>query len=157
MSKEVVNWGQGDAYNAFLAGKAAMLESGTWQIATLDGQDKDKVTFEYTYVSMPSNGENQATCIGGENFGVCAGSEYVEECVEFLKSIMSAQNNADWYATAAKLPVREDAVSLNELFGQQMQDTKYSMKLWNLQVARGPHEQWPTLSEAFIQRHRQLC
>lgn len=58
MSKEVVNWGQGDAYNAFLAGKAAMLESGTWQIATLDGQDKDKVTFEYAYVPMPANGEN---------------------------------------------------------------------------------------------------
>lgn len=147
MSKEVVNWGQGDAYNAFLAGKAAMLESGTWQIATLDGQDKDKVTFEYTYVSMPSNGENQATCIGGENFGVCAGSEYVEECAEFLKSMMSAENNADWCEIAGKLPVRGDAVGLKDFWTA---DARY--KVFNdsmeFAVARGPHESWPTISEA---------
>ena len=55
MSKEVVNWGQGDAYNAFLAGKAAILESGTWQISTLDGQDKVMLTFEYQYVPMQSS------------------------------------------------------------------------------------------------------
>lgn len=147
MSKEVVNWGQGDAYNAFLAGKAAMLESGTWQIATLDGQDKDKVTFEYAYVPMPANGENQATVIGGENFGVCAGSEHVEECVDFLKSMMSAQNNADWCEIAGKLPVRGDAVELKDFWTA---DERY--KVFNdsmdFAVARGPHESWPTISEA---------
>ncbi len=147
MSKEVVNWGQGDAYNAFLAGKAAMLESGTWQIATLDGQDKDKVTFDYEYVAMPMNGENQATCIGGENFGVCAGSEYVEECADFLMSMMSAQNNADWCEIAGKLPVREDAVELKDFWTA---DARYKVfnDSMNFAVARGPHESWPTISEA---------
>lgn len=147
MSKEVVNWGQGDAYNAFLAGKAAMLESGTWQIATLDGQDKDKVTFEYQYVAMPKNGENQATCIGGENFGVCTGSEYVEECAEFLKSMMSAENNAEWCEIAGKLPVRGDAVELKDFWTA---DERYKVfnDSMNFAVARGPHESWPTISEA---------
>ena len=96
MSKEVVNWGQGDAYNAFLAGKAAMLESGTWQIATLDGQDKDKVTFEYTYVSMPSNGENKQLALVVRTLVYVPEVNIVEECAEFLKSMMSAENNADW-------------------------------------------------------------
>lgn len=147
MSKEVVNWGQGDAYNAFLAGKAAMLESGTWQIATLDGQDKDKVNFEYQYVEMPKNGENQATCIGGENFGVCTGSEYVEECAEFLKSMMSAENNAEWCEIAGKLPVRGDAVELKDFWTA---DERYKVfnDSMNFAVARGPHESWPTISEA---------
>ena len=147
MSKEVVNWGQGDAYNAFLAGKAAMLESGTWQIATLDGQDADKVTFDYQYVAMPMNGENQATCIGGENFGVCAGSEYVEECADFLMSMMSAQNNADWCEIAGKLPVRGDAVELKDFWTA---DARYKVfnDSMNFAVARGPHESWPTISEA---------
>ena len=147
MSKEVVNWGQGDAYNAFLAGKAAMLESGTWQIATLDGDDKDKVTFDYQYVALPSNGENQATVIGGENFGVCTGSEHVEECVDFLKARMTAENNADWCEIAGKLPVREDAVDLKDFWTA---DERY--KVFNdsmdFAVARGPHESWPTISEA---------
>ena len=147
MSKEVVNWGQGDAYNAFLAGKAAMLESGTWQIATLDGDDKDKVTFDYQYVAMPSNGENQATVIGGENFGVCTGSEHVEECVDFLKSMMSAENNADWCEIAGKLPVREDAVDLKDFWTA---DERYKVfhDSMDFAVARGPHESWPTISEA---------
>lgn len=147
MSKEVVNWGQGDAYNAFLAGKAAILESGTWQIATLDGQDADKVTFNYKYVPMPAKDGKQATVIGGENFGVCAGSEHVAECAEFLKSMMSAQNNADWCEIAGKLPIRGDAVNLKDFWTA---DERY--KVFNdsmdFAVARGPHESWPTISEA---------
>ncbi len=147
MSKEVVNWGQGDAYNAWIAGKAAMLESGTWQIASLDGDDADTVTFEYVYVAMPSNGDNQASVIGGENFGVCAGSEYVEECVEFLKSMMTAENNAAWCEIAGKIPVRDDAAEYAEFLTT---DERY--KVFNdsmdFAVARGPHESWPTISEA---------
>lgn len=147
MSKEVVNWGQGDAYNAFLAGKAAMLESGTWQISTLDGEDKDQVTFDYQYVAMPANGDNQATVIGGENFGVCAGSEHVEECVEFLKTMMSAENNASWCEIAGKIAVRDDASNYTDFWTT---DERY--KVFNdsmdFAVARGPHESWPTISEA---------
>ena len=148
MSKEAVNWGQGDALNAWLAGKAAMLESGTWQIAQLDGDYKDTVTWEYAYAPMPqSDNGAQATVIGGENFGVCAGSESVDECVEFLKYMMTAQNNADWCEIAGKLPVRGDAVELKDFWTE---DARY--KVFNdsmdFAVARGPHESWPTISEA---------
>lgn len=147
MSKEVVNWGQGDAYKAFIAGKAAMLESGTWQIATLDGQDKDKINFEYMYVPMPKRGESQATCIGGENFGICTGSKKVDACVDFLKYLMSAQSNADWCEVAGKLPIRADAVPLKDFWTA---DARY--KVFNdsmaFAVPRGPHESWPVISEA---------
>lgn len=61
---------------------------------------------------------------------------------------MNAQNNADFTAAAAKLPVRKDAVSLNELFTT---DERYAVfnEGMNYARARGPHAQWPTLSEAF--------
>lgn len=145
MSKEVVNWQQSEAYNAFCAGKAAMLESGTWQLADID--EKIGGTFEYEYALLPKDKEYAST-IGGENFGVCTGSEYKEECVDFLKYLMNAQNNADFTAAAAKLPVRKDAVSLNELFTT---DERYKVfnEAMNYARARGPHAQWPTLSEAF--------
>ena len=145
MSKEVVNWQQSEAFNAFCAGKAAMVESGTWQLADID--EKIAGTFEYQYALLPKDKEYAST-IGGENFGVCTGSEYREECIEFLKYLMSAQNNADFTAAAAKLPVRKDAVSLNELFTK---DERYKIfnEGMNYARARGPHAQWPTLSEAF--------
>lgn len=148
MSKEVVNWGQGDALNAWAAGKAAMLESGTWQIANLDGDLKDTVTWEYAYTEIPMSANGaQATVIGGENFGVCAGAENVEACVEFLKFMQTAENNAEWCEIAGKLPVRGDAVGLKDFWTA---DERY--KVFNdsmeFAVARGPHESWPTISEA---------
>ncbi|MCI9620404.1 MAG: ABC transporter substrate-binding protein [Dorea sp.] len=145
MSKEVINWQQSEAYNSFCAGKAAMLESGTWQLADID--EKINGTFEYQYALLPKDEEYSST-IGGENFGVCTGTEYRDECVDFLKYLMNAQNNADFTAAAAKLPVRKDAVSLNELFTT---DERYAVfnEGMNYARARGPHAQWPTLSEAF--------
>lgn len=145
MSKEVVNWQQSEAFNAFCAGKAAMVESGTWQLADID--EKIAGTFEYQYALLPKDKEYAST-IGGENFGVCTGSEHREECIEFLKYLMSAQNNADFTAAAAKLPVRKDAVSLNELFTTDERYKTFNEGM-NYARARGPHAQWPTLSEAF--------
>jgi len=74
MSKEVVNWGQGDALNAFAAGKAAMMESGTWHIGQFDMGDVT-LDFNYKYALLPKDKE-YASVIGGENFGVCTGTEY---------------------------------------------------------------------------------
>lgn len=88
MSKEVVNWQQSDAYNAFCAGKAAMFESGTWQLQDID--EKINGTFNYEYALLPMD-QQYASCIGGENFGVCTGTEYKDECVDFLKWFMSAE------------------------------------------------------------------
>lgn len=144
MSKEVINWGQGDAYNAFCAGKAAMLESGTWQVATIDDDIDGK--FKYKYALLPKDKEN-ATVIGGENFGVCVGSEARDACVEFLKYMQSAQNNADWCEIAGKIPVRSDAALLKDFWTE---DERYAVftEAMNYAVARGPHEEWPTISKA---------
>lgn len=144
MSKEVVNWSQADAYNAFCAGKAAMLETGTWQVATIDNDVNGK--FNYKYAPLPKDKEN-ATVIGGENFGVCVGSEARDACVEFLKYMMSAQNNADWCEIAGKIPVRRDAALLKDFWTK---DERYAVftDSMNFAVARGPHEEWPTISKA---------
>ena len=150
MSNEVVNWGQGDALNAWAAGKAAMMECGTWMIAqNLDNENsiKNDVTWEYRLTPMPSENGHQATVIGGENFGVCSSSRNVEACAKFLMTMETAQNNADWCEIAGKLPVRADAVGLKDFWTA---DERY--KVFNdsmkFAVARGPHAQWPTISEA---------
>lgn len=145
MSKEVINWGQDDALNAFIAGKAAMVESGTWQVGQIDSGDIT-LGFNYRYAMLPKN-ETYASVIGGENFGVCTGTESREECIDFLKFIMTAENNADWCEMAGKLPVRSDAMELRDIWTK---DDRYAVfsEAMNYAVARGPHESWPTISEA---------
>ena len=149
MSKEAVNWGQGDALNAWAAEKACMLESGTWQIAlSLDSDLKDTITWEYAYVPMPKSANGaQASVIGGENFGVCTGAADRDACIAFLEYMMTAQNNADWCEMSGKLPVRGDAVPLKDFWTE---DPRYKVfnDSMNFAVPRGPHPQWPTISEA---------
>lgn len=147
MSKEVINWGQGDAYKSFIAGKAAMFESGTWQIATIDEDLAEaEETFNYKYAMLPK-GQTNATVIGGENFGVCTGSEATKECAEFLMFMQSAENNADWCEIAGKLAVRSDAAELKDFWTE---DERYAVfnESMNFAVARGPHAEWPTISKA---------
>ena len=61
--------------------------------------------------------------------------------------MQTAQNNAEWCELAGKLPVRADAVELKDFWTA---DARY--KVFNdsmeFSVARGPHESWPTISEA---------
>lgn len=147
MSKEVINWTQSDSLNAFAAGKAAMLESGTWQIAQFDTGDVN-LDFNYKYALLPK-GEKNASVIGGENFGICAGTEAKQESVDFLKFMMQAQNNADWCEIGGKLPVRSDAMELKDFWTEDERFAVFSETM-NYAVARGPHESWPTISEALF-------
>ena len=80
--------------------------------------------FNYKYALLPKDKE-YASVIGGENFGVCTGTEYKEECVDFLEYMMTAENNADWCEIAGKLPTRSDANELKDFWTEDMQ---YSVK-----------------------------
>ena len=60
---------------------------------------------------------------------------------------MNAENNADFTAAAAKLPVRKDSVPLKDLWTTDERYVVFNNAM-NYARARGPHAQWPTLSEA---------
>lgn len=145
MSREVINWGQGDAYNTFIGGRVAMLESGTWQIATLD-QDLEEGEINYQYTLLPKD-EQYASVIGGENFGITVATSELEACVEFLKFMQSAQNNAEWGVAVGKLPVRSDAAELKDIWTEEPRYSVFSDAM-EYAVARGPHPEWPIISEA---------
>ena len=63
----------------------------------------------------------------------------VAECAEFLKSMMSAENNADWCEIAGKLPVRADAVELKDFWTADARFKVFNDSM-DFAVARGPHE-----------------
>jgi multiple sugar transport system substrate-binding protein len=68
VSASVVGWGQGDALNQFIAGKAAMMENGPWNIPAL----KAVKGLNFGYVPIPGSaaGQKSVAPLGGETFTV---------------------------------------------------------------------------------------
>lgn len=143
MSKECVNWTQADAFNQFAAGKAAMAEVGTWHLAQTETIGD---LFSYDFCLLPTGSEGTSTsAIGGENFGVCTGATDVGACVDFLTWLCSKDKEGEWAVTAGKIPTRSDSVANYDYeqdgFGVFTDEMNYAQ-------ARGPHPEWPTISEA---------
>ena len=143
MSKEAVNWTQADAWYAFCAGKAAMVECGTWHLA-MTGDING--TFNYDFCLLPTGEEGTSTStIGGENFGICTGCKDTEACVEFLEWLCSKEKEAEWAVGAGKIPVRGDSKAE---YTYETKGFDVFVDEMNYAQARGPHAEWPTISEA---------
>lgn len=143
MSKEVINWSNGDVKEAFAAGKVAMMINGTWQVPSLREAD---LGFEWGVSEIPID-KQLATTIGGEDFGICTGTKYKEEAFEFLTYMMSAKNNADFCEAGGKIPVRKDAMELKEVWSKDPIISVFAESL-DYAIARGPHPEWPSISKA---------
>lgn len=143
MSKEVVNWGQTDVYESFLAGNTAMMQNGSWQIETLKA-NAEAAGINWGCAYLPSDKEN-ATVLGGENFGICAGADS-EAAFTFFQYMMGTDGNAQFNLAAGKFPVRSDSMAKNDLWTT---DPFYKVfaESMDFAVARGPHAQWPTISQ----------
>ncbi|SCP98385.1 ABC transporter substrate-binding protein [Anaerobium acetethylicum] len=142
MSKEVINWTQNDAKDNFVAGKCAMMINGPWQVPEVE-----KATFNWGVALLPKDKEF-ASCMGGENFGVCAGTEYKEEAFNFLTYMLSKDVSAEFCKTAGKFPTRGDAMDILETSWAEDSPYRVFAEEMNYTVARGPHAEWPTISEA---------
>ncbi len=143
ISPETINWAQSDVVQSFIAGKTAMVVSGPWNVPTIQGAN---VSFEWGACEIPMD-KQRASVIGGENLGICKGTEHKEEAFEVLSYIMGAQANADYAEAAGRFPVRQDSYSLKSVWTD---DPLYSVfaEIMNYAVARGPHPEWSSLSEA---------
>ena len=142
MSKECVNWTQADAWNEFAAGKAAMVECGTWHLAQTDAI----AGFDYDFCLLPTGDKGTSTStIGGENFGICSGAENLDACVDFLTWLCSKEKEGEWAVTAGKIPTRGDSVAN---YDYEQDGFAVFVDEMNYAQARGPHAEWPTISEA---------
>lgn len=143
MSKECVNWTQADAFNQFAAGKAALAEVGTWHLAQTDAIDG---AFGYGFCLLPTGDEGTSTStIGGENFGVCSGAADVDACVAFLEWMCSQEKEGEWAVVAGKIPTRQDSVAE---YTYEVDGFNVFVDEMNYAQARGPHAEWPQISEA---------
>ena len=79
MSKECINWTQGDVMNQFISGNVAMMVNGPWQIETMRAEAPD---LNWDVTLLPKDKE-YASVIGGENYAVIAGGNE-EGALNFL-------------------------------------------------------------------------
>ncbi|NLK21250.1 MAG: ABC transporter substrate-binding protein [Epulopiscium sp.] len=144
VSKEVLNWAQGDAEKQFVSGNAAMIVNGPWIKPNLEKNAPDK---NWAVTKLPKDARFAST-LGGENIVITSSSEVIDESWEFLKWFLSKENNIDFCKTVGRFSPRSDVTpeevwgddEIMKVFADQMQ---YAMP-------RGPHPKWPEVSSVVI-------
>ena len=140
MTKEAINWTQGDTMHQFIAGNLAMMINGTWQVPTMRAEAPD---LHWNVAPIPMDA-TQASGLGGENYAVIAGGNE-EGAIKFLEYATSEETclymmNAMGYissnSTIAEGQFEGDPVY--EAFVEEMQYAN----------ARGPLPEWPEVSDA---------
>ncbi len=105
-SKSVVSWGQGDVADQFIAGKAAMMLNGPWNIPKLE-QSKD---LKFGVVTFPVNepGQTPVAPLGGEAWTVpVTGDEAKQKkAAEFVQCLNSDEHQLQWAKDRQVVPTK---------------------------------------------------
>ena len=140
MTKEAINWTQGDTMHQFIAGNLAMMINGTWQIPTMREEVPD---LNWNVAPIPQDKE-QASGLGGENYAVIAGGNE-DAAVKFLEFATTPETclymmNAMGYISA------DSTIAEGQFEG----DPVYQVFVDEMQYARarGPLPEWPSISDA---------
>lgn len=105
-SKSVINWTQGDAKDQFVAGKAAMMVNGPWQIPALAKAPNVK----WDVVTFPLNKPDQTPVapLGGEAWTVPLNKDQAKQqkAADFVKCLNSDENELAWAKARFTVPTK---------------------------------------------------
>lgn len=140
MSKEVINWTQGDVMNQFMSGNIAMMINGPWQVATMR---KEATGINWDVALIPKDAE-YASVLGGENYAVIAGGNEAG-ALAFLEFATNKDNLTYLMEHFGYIAPRGDVAN-----GQFSDDEIMKRFTAQLEYAkpRGPHAEWPDISDA---------
>lgn len=140
MTKEAINWTQGDTMNQFISGNLAMMINGTWQVPTMREEVPD---LKWNVAPIPMDAQ-QASGLGGENYAVIAGGNE-DGAIAFLKYATSGEtclymmNTMGYISADSTIAAGQfDGDPVYEAFVEEMQYAN----------ARGPLPEWPDVSDA---------
>jgi multiple sugar transport system substrate-binding protein len=109
-SKSVVTWTQADVNDQFMAGNAAMMVNGPWQLPTLNA-DK-KLHFGVVPIPIPSPDAKPVTPLGGEVWSVGHSNPAREaKAVAVVKCLLSQDESAKWSKDAGYIPSNRQAAA----------------------------------------------
>lgn len=140
MTKEAINWTQGDTMHQFISGNLAMMINGTWQIPTMREEAPD---LKWNVAPIPQD-KQQASGLGGENYAVISGGNE-EAAIKFLEYATSDETCL--YMMNAMGYISSNSVIAEKQFGD---DAVYQafVEEMNYANARGPLPEWPDISDA---------
>lgn len=109
-SESVVNWGQGDVNDQFMAGNAAMMVNGPWNIPSLN-EDR---SLKWDVVQFPINeqGQQPVAPLGGEAWTVpVTGNEHKEaKAAEFVGCLNEPEQQLQWAKSRYTVPTRTELI-----------------------------------------------
>jgi multiple sugar transport system substrate-binding protein len=149
-SKSVINWTQGDVKDQFVAGKAAMMVNGPWNIPALNESPQVK----WQVVQFPVNkvGQTPIAPLGGEAWTVPLNKDAAKQqkAADFVKCLSSDENELAWAKSRFTVPTRT-------ALGPEYVKEVPSMKAFSEQVANARSrtgklgEKWPEAAKVIYQ------
>lgn len=140
MTKEAINWTQGDTMHQFIAGNLAMMINGTWQIPTMraDAPDVNWGVAPIPVDAQPVSG------LGGENYAVIAGGNE-DGAIKFLEYAVGGDTclymMQQMGYISSDSTIAEGQFEGDEVYQVFVDQMKYAQ-------ARGPLPEWPEISDA---------
>lgn len=140
MSKECINWTQGDVMNQFISGNIAMMVNGPWQIPTMQEEAPD---LNWKVTLLPKDSEYKSV-LGGENYAVIKGGN-TQGALDFL-TYASSEEKSKYLVTNMGYISADKTVAESQF----EKDTPYQVFVEELNYAmpRGPLAEWPSVSDA---------
>ncbi|RKD30209.1 ABC transporter substrate-binding protein [Lacrimispora algidixylanolytica] len=140
MSKEVINWTQGDVMNQFISGNVAMMINGPWQVPTIRQQAPN---LKWNVALIPK--DNQfASVLGGENFAIIE-NKNIDASLEFVKFVTSKDEVKSYIDGFGYIAARRDVADAQ--FSDDLVMKKFAEQM-KYAKPRGPHPSWPEISDA---------
>ena len=142
MSKECINWTQGDVMNQFISGNVAMMVNGPWQIETMRSEAPD---LNWDVTLLPKDKE-YASVIGGENYAVIAGGNE-EGALNFLtyateeEQVMTMMEKLGYISADKDIAANQFSDEKDAIYKKFVDQLEYAQ-------ARGPLPEWPEVSDA---------
>lgn len=146
MSKEVINFKQGDTMTRWLAGQAVFMVNGSWNLNSIRNTYDEELDWEWSVAMLPAGEAGQSfSTMGGKNIGI-GNTENVAEAVEFLKYISSKEVMLDFAVKFGAVPNRADVAA--DPYWESDYEAGIFVKQMDSAVPRGPHKDWAEISQA---------
>lgn len=142
VSKECINWTQGDVMNQFISGNVAMMINGPWQIPTMR-QEAPDLNWDVTMIPMDAQ---YASVIGGENYAVIAGGNE-EGALSFLE-FATQEEQVTFMMTKMGTISADKEIAANQFTAEEDAIYKKFVDQMDYAQARGPLPEWPEVSDA---------
>ncbi|WP_026122278.1 sugar ABC transporter substrate-binding protein [Nocardiopsis halotolerans] len=110
VSPSVVNWTQADVNDQFIAGNAAMMVNGPWQLPVLE--EHPELDWVVTEIPVPEAGDTPIAPIGGTTFTVPVNNEdpgRERVAGELVACLTTAEAQLDWSTKGSNVPVDREA------------------------------------------------